>query len=131
MIRYYQTYKGYIATDDTVKLHSNHSSVGNTLVFGRGPTVDWDTSSITDEVFSPKSLGEEIEAANVPEDWRNALGFVAVKSPVKTRKFVSNSGFPNLSIQEVEKNRGPDQAASFLMFACGVFVGLVIAYFIT
>jgi hypothetical protein len=131
MIRYYQTNKGYVATDSSARLRANDSSVGNSVVFGRGPAVDWDTSSITDQVFVPKSLGVEVDADNVPHEWREALGLVAVKSPVKTGGLSHSSGSPDLSTQDAEKDRGPNQVASVLVFACGVFVGLVLAYFVT
>jgi hypothetical protein len=131
MIRYYQTDRGYVATDSSVRLRANDSSVGNAVVFGRGPIVGWDTSSITDQVFIPKLLGVEVEAVNVPQEWQDALGFVPVKSPVKTGGLSHSSGLPDLSTHDAEKDRGPDQVASVLVFAFGVFVGLVLAYFVT
>ncbi len=131
MIRYYQTEKGYVATDSSVKLRANDSSVGSTVVFGRGPTVGWDIGSITDQVFIPKSLGKEVDADSVPQEWHDALGFATVKSPVKTGGLSHSSGLPDLSEQEAEKDRGSEQVARFLMFAIGVFVGLVLAYYVT
>ncbi|MFA5344739.1 MAG: hypothetical protein WC315_00455 [Candidatus Omnitrophota bacterium] len=131
MIRYYQTDKGYVATDSSVRLRANDSSVGNAVVFGRGPTVGWDISSITDQVFVPKSLGVEVEADSVPQEWQDALGLATVKSPVKTGGLSHSSGLPDLTKQDAEQDRGPDQVARFLMFAAGVFVGLVLAYYFT
>ena len=131
MIRYYQVEKGYVATDSNMCLHAHASSVGNTLVFGRGPIVDGDTNSITDQVFNPQSLRTEVDAKDMPLEWQVALGYVPVKSPVKTGGLSHSSGSPDLTTHDAEQDRGPARVASVLVFMFGVFVGLVLAYFVT
>ncbi len=131
-IKYFQTGMGYVATDSSVKLRANDSPVGNSLVFGRGPTVGWDISSITDQVFNPKSLGVEVDAESVPQEWQEALGLAPVKNSVKTEGLSHKSGSSDLPKQDVAEDREFDQTAKvFLMFVFGVLVGLVIAYYIT
>ena len=130
-VKYYTTGKGYIATDSTVKLRANTSSVGNSLVFGRGPTVDWDLSSITDQVFSPQMLGIEVEAVSVPPEWQAALGLAPVKNSVKTEGLSHLSGSSDLPTHDVTEDREFKQTAkTYLTFFFGVFIGLLIAYYI-
>jgi len=130
MITYYQNENGYVAIDSGVVLRAQNASVGRSLVFGRGPTVAWDPGSVTDRVYAPNCLGINVDASSVPNEWLAALGNTPANSPVKTKKFVSNSGLLNPSKQEVERDRGQEQTATILTFAFGVLVGLIIAYFI-
>lgn len=74
-INYYKTKRGYIATDSSVKLIAHGKPSGDTLVFGRGPAMDWDLGSIADEIFVVKSLGECV--TDVPSEWVEVLGFEA------------------------------------------------------
>jgi len=128
-LRYYRTEKGYVATDSGVVLRAKDRSVGDTVVFGRGPALDWDSSSITDQAFIPRLLIEEVEAKDIPQEWQDALGIVPVKNPVKISRLVSNSGLTNLSMHDAQKDRGLDQIAIFLGFCAGILVGIAIAYY--
>jgi hypothetical protein len=122
MITYYKTPKGYIATDDSVKLHANRSPVGNALVFGREPTVAGNLSTIADAVFNPRLLGAPTDATSVPIEWQEALGLAPVKYPDKT-----TGETENLSTQDAEKNRGLDLKAMFIVFMAGSFLGRILA----
>jgi hypothetical protein len=125
VIQYWLTDKGYVVTDTSIKLKANHSSIGNTLIFGHGPTRANDITSIEDQVFILKALGVELDAASVSQEWKESLGLIPMTNPVKT------DNVSDLSEQEVEKDRGSNQVAGFLMLAVGIFIGLVIAYYIT
>jgi len=125
MPKYYKTPNGYVATDSRVTLQANHTSVGKSLIFGRGPTVAGDPSTVTDTVFNPRLLGDVIEAENIPEEWQKALGI-----PVKNPDRMTGVEPGKLTKHEAAKDRGSDQMALFVVFVVGALLGRILAIII-
>jgi hypothetical protein len=140
-------------TDDSIPLRVNGRAVGNTLVGGRGPTEPWVPGTVSDQIFTTRMLPPLIDPETMPTAWQKALGYTPVPVPVVPVPVVPvpvvpvpvvpvpvpsdwDSPWENLDTRTWgDPNKVVTSSDTFatrmVMFIAGLFVGLVIRYYLT